>query len=242
MSMSSRMLPYLGSPTENLTLSDPRCMNDSCKAFYVGHRLSQKLHSYAHQFDYGHYVSWYLVTVLAIFAVFHHYNVWTEYRNNTRSGTLTLIPAAVSNRLVAFWRLFAYRRLPGWISTRFGLPSIGFLIFAAAFILYNCVLTFAVRPYYRQHRGYGSPPLAVRSGLMATALTPWIIALSGKANLITLLTGIGHEKLNVLHRWISWLCFGLSIVHTVPFIIAPIRDGGYQALHKQYYKPGGFEV
>ena len=77
---------------------------------------------------------------------------------------------------------------------------------------------------------------------MAVALTPLIIALSGKANLITLLTGIGHEKLNVIHRWTSWLCLGLSVVHTIPFIVAPLKDGGHKTLHKQYYKPGAFEV
>jgi hypothetical protein len=44
--------------------------------------------------------------------------------------------------------------------------------------------------------------------------TPIVIALASKANITTLLTGIGHEKLNVVHRWIS---FGLAWVHTIPF-------------------------
>ncbi|ETN45831.1 uncharacterized protein HMPREF1541_00012 [Cyphellophora europaea CBS 101466] len=79
----------------------------------------------------------------------------------------------------------------------------GLLIFFGLNILYCCILTFAVRPYYRQHCGYGYPPLDVRTGLMAVALTPWIIALSGKANIVSLLTGIGYEKLNIVHRWMS---------------------------------------
>lgn len=77
---------------------------------------------------------------------------------------------------------------------------------------------------------------------MAVALTPLIFALSGKANLITMLTGVGHEKLNIVHRWVGWITFGLSVAHTIPFIVAPLKDGGYKALHKQYYKPGAFEV
>jgi hypothetical protein len=258
MSMSSGQ-PYIDSPTENLTLSDPRCNNDSCKAFYNAHQLSQKLTSYAHQYDYGHYISWYLVVCLGVFAVVHFGRQWNEYRRLSGSSAVHTSPLQTArSKALALWRTMAYRRAPGWISTRFGLPSYGMLTFlllnvltflllnVLTFLLLNvlycCILTFAVRPYYRNHRGYGSPPLAVRAGLMATALTPWLIALTSKANIVTWLTGIGHEKLNIIHRWMGWLCFGLSVVHTVPFIVAPLRDGGYAALHKQFYKPGGYEV
>ena len=94
----------------------------------------------------------------------------------------------------------------------------------------------------RQHRGYGSPPLAVRTGLMAAAGTPLVVALAGKANFISALTGIGHERLNVVHRWVGGMILGLSVVHTIPFIVAPLKDGGREALRKQYYKKRGFEV
>ena len=77
---------------------------------------------------------------------------------------------------------------------------------------------------------------------MAASLTPLLIALSGKANLVTLLTGLGHEKLNIFHCWVGWSMFGLSVAHTIPFIVAPLHDGGYSALHEQFYKPGSFEV
>jgi hypothetical protein len=43
----------------------------------------------------------------------------------------------------------------------------------------------------------GSPPLATRTGWMAIALLPFVIALSSKANYITALTGVPHEKLQV---------------------------------------------
>ena len=77
---------------------------------------------------------------------------------------------------------------------------------------------------------------------MAAACTPLIVAMSGKANFITLLTGIGHERLNFVHQWVAYMCLGLSVVHTVPFLVAPLKDGGYAALHRQFYKPGAFEV
>lgn len=97
-------------------------------------------------------------------------------------------------------------------------------------------MSFAERPYYRTHLGYGSPPLGVRTGMMAVALTPPIFALPGKVNPVTYITGISHEKLNVLHRYISYLMFILAIIHTVPFIVAPLQDskGGTAYLASQW--------
>ena len=234
-------LPYVGSRTANLSLSDPRCNSDACKAFYEAHQLSQATVSYNHQYDYGHYSTWYYIVVIGLFTVAFWVRHIQERRHRASHGS-TKPTSHIRSKAVAAWRLIAYRRVPGWLSDRFGLPSIGLLIFFLLSILYLILLTFLVRPYYRQHRGYGSPPLGVRTGLMAVALTPLIVALSGKANIVTLLTGIGHEKLNIVHRWVAWMAFALSIVHTVPFIVAPLHDGGYAALHKQFYKPGGLEV
>ncbi|MGG6495940.1 UNVERIFIED_CONTAM: ferric reductase-like transmembrane domain-containing protein, partial [Bacteroidetes bacterium 56_B9] len=74
--------------------------------------------------------------------------------------------------------------------------------------------------------------LAIRSGMLAVALMPWIVGLSMKANFIALLTGIGHERLNVLHRWLAYVFLVLSIVHTVPFYVTPVWDGGMQEFHR----------
>lgn len=48
-------------------------------------------------------------------------------------------------------------------------------------------------------------------------------ATSTKANWITLLTGISHEKLQVLHRWTAYAFFILALMHTFPFIVYHIR-------------------
>jgi hypothetical protein len=48
-------------------------------------------------------------------------------------------------------------------------------------------------------------------------------ATASKANWITLLTGVPHEKLQVFHRWISYAFFLLALLHTFPFIVYHIR-------------------
>ncbi|OAX83210.1 hypothetical protein ACJ72_02427 [Emergomyces africanus] len=76
-------------------------------------------------------------------------------------------------------------------------------------------------------------PLAIRAGMIAVALLPWIVALSSKANFISLVTGIGHERLNVLHRWGGYLCLFLSLVHMIPFYITPVwEDDALQIYEK----------
>ena len=221
-----------------LPLSDAHCNNDSCLAFQAAHNLSQAQVSYYLQYQYGHWVAWSYSAILGIAILVH---LSYLYRAHHRQPAPITRPSLV-DKAQAIRRYFSYRRFNGSFGDKLGLPSFGILAFLLITVLFLFVLTFAVRPYYRQHRGYGSPPLAIRTGLMAASLTPLLIALSGKANLVTLLTGLSHEKLNIFHRWVGWFVFGLSVAHTIPFIVAPLHDGGYSALHKQFYKPGSFEV
>ena len=152
------------------------------------------------------------------------------------------------NKLIALVRWGVYRPIPvlqvrkraiGSLRIRrreFSLPSLGavFLVLAAlAFVACYC---FIPQPLYYASIQFGSPPVAIRAGMLAVAMMPWIVALSMKANMITMLTGIGHERLNVLHRWAAYICLFLSLVHTIPFYITPIWDEGGLVIFKNYFK------
>ncbi|KAI1140160.1 ferric reductase NAD binding domain-containing protein [Hypoxylon sp. FL0543] len=242
MTMSMSMSMGDDSSSGNVTglpLSDPRCNSDACDAFKAAHQESQATVSYYHQYDYGHYTTWYYLAAIGV-AMFVYF-----YRLNRNRRAQRVAPVSgkstVAHKILALFRLVNYRHFKGRVADYFGFPSLGSLTFIAATSLFLLLMTFLVHPYYRGRRGYGSPPLAVRTGLMAQALTPIIVALAGKVNFVTMLTGISHEKLNVFHRWVSYMCLFLSIVHTVPFIVQPLKEGGPAALRKQYYKPGGME-
>ena len=238
--MSMNMGAGGASSVANLPLSDPRCNSVACTAFYAAENASQAAVSYSWQYQYGHWTTWYYLGFIFLFMLayaYHLYNDRPDHGNASSSG-----PPSLVQKATGLIRSCTYRRFSGRIADSLGLPSFGVIAFILLAVLFALVATFAIRPYYRQHRGYGSPPLAVRTGLMAVALTPIIFALSGKVNIVTMLTGIGHEKLNAIHRYAAYLCFGLSVAHTIPFIVAPLKDGGPAALHRQYYKSGGFEV
>ncbi|SMQ49596.1 unnamed protein product [Zymoseptoria tritici ST99CH_3D7] len=104
-------------------------------------------------------------------------------------------------------------------------PTPGAILIVVAALAFVILYSFLPQPLFYQSMQFGSPPLAIRSGMLAVALMPWIVSLSMKANFITLLTGIGHERLNVLHRWLAYLCMILSIIHTVPFYVTSDREG-----------------
>lgn len=159
----------------------------------------------------------------------------------TQSSVSSVVPI---NNLVALFRFIFYRPVrqitirKGW--RPFVFPSLSvivivFLAFAVG-LLYCCL----PQPLFWKSIAYGSPPLAVRSGMMAVALLPWIVALSMKANLITMVTGISHERLNVLHRWAAYLCLVLSILHTVPFYVTPIWEKGARRVFESFFQQSVF--
>ena len=147
------------------------------------------------------------------------------------------------NNTIAFMRWLFYRPLPVlrvW-KLEIGFPSLGASAIVFAALVFVTLYCFIPKPLYYASIYYGSPPLAIRAGMIAVAMMPCIIALSTKANFVSMLTGIGHERLNVLHRWGGYLCLFLSLIHTIPFYITPIWTEG-ALVHYQRYLPQNIYV
>ncbi|KAJ6445802.1 Flavoprotein transmembrane component [Purpureocillium lavendulum] len=137
-------------------------------------------------------------------------------------------------RCVSACRFLSYKswRLGGWTS-----QPLGVVLLTCAGAVFLAALTLGPKPYYwptDAHYG-NSPPIATRTGWLALACLPFILALGAKANMVTALTGVPPEKLNVWHNYISWAMFVLALIHTFPFIIfhntkgdtaEVFRDGG----------------
>lgn len=137
----------------------------------------------------------------------------------------------------AAMRMLAYRRLPAYRVglINFRLPVLGATLTLSAFTLGFTLWAFLVQPYYRVDRSFGSPPLALRSGMMALGLMPFIYVLGSKVNFISLLTGVSHEKLQVYHQWLARFMFFLATVHAIPFIHQPLADGGVAGLRETFF-------
>jgi len=104
----------------------------------------------------------------------------------------------------------------------------GLLLLAGTGCVFFLALTLGPQPYYWPNTpdvNYGSsPPIATRAGWMSLACMPFVFATAGKANPITLATGVSHERLQIFHRWISYAFLILALIHTFPFIVYNIQQ------------------
>ncbi|OHW98060.1 ferric reductase transmembrane [Colletotrichum incanum] len=129
-------------------------------------------------------------------------------------------------RLLSLGRLLTYKvwRIGCWNSQSLATYMLGMV--GAIFFL---AMTLGPQPYYwpntREISFGNSPPIATRAGYMALACMPILFVLGAKANPVSALTGISHEKLNIWHNWVAWAMFVLALVHTFPFIVFHIWKG-----------------
>ncbi|KAL4757943.1 putative metalloreductase transmembrane component [Aspergillus foveolatus] len=153
-----------------------------------------------------------------------------------QSSVSTVAPL---NNAIALARWIFYRSLPEVRVGKYRIvfPSLGASAIILAALVFVTLYCFVPQPLYYSSIRVGSPPLAIRAGMLAVAMIPWIVAMSTRANFISMLTGIGHERLNVLHRWAGYICLFLSLVHTVPFYVTPIWEHGMLEIYQLYLAP-----
>ncbi|OJJ43123.1 hypothetical protein ASPZODRAFT_154842 [Penicilliopsis zonata CBS 506.65] len=153
-----------------------------------------------------------------------------------KTGQSSVSTIAPLNNTIAFLRWIFYRPIPVLRIWRFCIvfPSLGTIAIVLASFLFCLLFCFVPQPLYFESISWGSPPLAIRAGMIATSLVPWVFLLGLKANFITYLTGIDHERLNVLHRWAAYVCLFMALVHTLPFYITPIWNDGAEVNYQKF--------
>lgn len=199
-------------------------------AYAAAKEKSQAAVAWGDQEKYARNMVYFFIVVTALFVVKR-----LIYRFADESSQVTRKSSNFAERcyykIAALNRWICYRRFPRLLCELFQLPSsLGNFLLIMGGTLYILCYTFIPKFWFRECRGFGSPPLAVRAGMEATALIPFIFILSGKTNLISQLTDISYEKLNVYHRWVSLACCFLGWVHTVPFYIQAVTEGGRSRL------------
>jgi len=154
-----------------------------------------------------------------------------------RTPQSTVSAIAPLNNTIAFFRWIFYRPIPQLQigRFRFTFPSLGVVVVILASLISSFLYCFLPRPLFYASMAYGSPPLAIRAGMMSVSLLPWVVVLATKANPVSLLTGIGHERLIVLHRWGAYLCFSLAVIHAVPYWYQSVHDPAGFATFKLYF-------
>lgn len=146
--------------------------------------------------------------------------------------------------VIAAFRWIFYRPIP---TLRFGklhfvFPSLSIVALVVVAFLFVTLYCFLTKPLYFSSIDLGSPPLAIRAGMIALAMVPWIVALGIKPNFISMVIGISHERLNVIHRWLAYLCLFMALVHTIPFYITPVWEGDTYYIYQKLFIPNGYHL
>ncbi|KAG6014712.1 hypothetical protein E4U54_004961 [Claviceps lovelessii] len=146
----------------------------------------------------------------------------------------------VVNDILALFRWVFYRPVPDivWNKSRFTFSSLAVLACGFIALVFVILYCFLQQPLYWESIAFGSPPVAIRSGMLALAMTPWIVVTSMKANILTMIIGIGPERLNVFHRWLGYICLFLSLVHMIPFYVQPVWEDGGMTVFNQMFPDG----
>ncbi|CBX96143.1 hypothetical protein IAQ61_001317 [Plenodomus lingam] len=66
-------------------------------------------------------------------------------------------------------------------------------------------------------------PWSDRVGVLAYALTPLSVMLSSRESILSLVTGLPYQSFNFLHRWLGYIIFAQSVLHTIGWCIIEIR-------------------
>ncbi|KAF8592671.1 hypothetical protein K439DRAFT_1504455 [Ramaria rubella] len=178
----------------------------------------------AQQARYVKEVWWFLASVIAAMSLIHYGSILLKlYQHrrqlNARSveeksgeaaipgGTGKICLRRLPNALISTFRIIFFRwTIP--IGTH-SVASVAELLFIAGYISGLLVWEFA-----------NSKSLEVylwedRAAHLASCQIPLIVALASKNSIITLLTGVSHEQLNVLHRAAGRTCLLLLWVHAL---------------------------
>lgn len=174
-------------------------------------------------------ITYVMCALVIVAALIHAIRLVRELRPRA-SLFLAKIPGL--SFLTAICRFIGYRRFK---ILNYHLSAGHYLVVGGAFVISTVVWVFALTPHYRPHFYVGSPPLAIRAGMLGTGLIPFIFSCALKFNPISLLTGLSHAQLQFYHQTLSVLFLFFSIVHAVPFIWQPLRDDGYAALKYFWY-------
>ncbi|KKA18736.1 Metalloreductase transmembrane component [Rasamsonia emersonii CBS 393.64] len=120
------------------------------------------------------------------------------------------------NNTIAFFRWIFYRPIPViriW-KIEIVFPSLGVTALVLAALIFVTLYCFLPRPLYYSSIALGSPPLAIRAGMIAVSMVPWIVALGTKPNLMYLPNNIYIYGTGIAaFAPLAFLC-----VHSLPFL------------------------
>ncbi|CZR60757.1 related to ferric reductase (metalloreductase) [Phialocephala subalpina] len=185
--------------TEGLNMSDVTVQTDFLAQLLNDSELQITSNFYARAFWYGIVVAIALASVLNLLQRFI-----SRYRLRAASKTVPAKscrrPGIIGPRIALVRKLCYPQHSPVHHPHWFKVPPFGTLLLIIAYLCFILGLEYVNQnvPGEQHNQAIG-----VRAGWLTITQIPLLILLSGKVNLIGLLSGMSYERLNVLHRWVA---------------------------------------
>ncbi|KAK5064399.1 hypothetical protein LTR84_000232 [Exophiala bonariae] len=159
-------------------------------------------------------------------------------RRNLESGkegeTFSIRQHPVTRLTMALRASIRHYLLPESIRSIFGRTTRLQVVILLALTSYVTIVSFAGLTYglwmtpvknmegvFRTRTTLG--PWSNRVGVLAYALMPLSILLANRESLLSLLTGIPYQNFQFLHRWLGYIIFLQSTIHTIGWLIIELR-------------------
>ncbi|KAG8760253.1 hypothetical protein FRC14_003551, partial [Serendipita sp. 396] len=155
--------------------------------------------------------------LLVIFNIIHHLRVRSRKNALLRNLNVPTEKAEPTGNNTASWR-----RLPRAVETGFKIAAFRWTIpygrtyvlsLAEVFFTVGYLAALLIWSFINSH-GAQQPFWSQRTGAIAYKQFMLLPLLAGKNNIITLLTGLSYEKINIMHRAIARTLFILILLHT----------------------------
>lgn len=156
-------------------------------------------------------LSYVLCSLVILAMLIHGCRVWRQAYPHAGLALGKVPGAAVATAACRAVGYYCIRTGP-WVW-----PAGHYMVICAAFTIGTVCWCFSLHPYYRPHWYVGSPPLTLRSGMMALAMIPFLYATPMKLNPVAIITGLSHAHLQLYHKWMGVLVLFFSLVHGAAF-------------------------
>ncbi|KAE9378406.1 ferric reductase-like protein like transmembrane component [Stipitochalara longipes BDJ] len=196
MTMATSAPSSTASAPDPLSTADLRMGNESAQMNFLMALLDDTelqviSNSYARRFWYG------VVVVIGLAALIKSAATRNKSHPEATPGPLNRVMGAITSisRKISYPQISPTRR-----SNLLKVPPLGIILLLLIYLAFILTLEFVKQDISGEQHNQA---IGVRAGWLTITQLPLLILLSGKVNIIGLITGVGYERLNVIHRWVA---------------------------------------
>lgn len=159
--------------------------------------------------------------ILAVMTIFRVLSLLRQkyYLKRQKPPRSDSVPAKIVGAIVSTAREASLLQIPGfdipWVHYTVEFPPVGDILMIMFYVMIVMLLLFSkINPY----NAMNYETVAYRCGWVSISQISLIVILAARRNLVSVLTGISAQRLNLYHRWTARVLFLCVILHLAYFL------------------------